>query len=304
MRWTLALGALVLGVVAEAALQQPRADLLQLVESERAFATLSARDGTRTAFLAFLAQGAVVFDPQPTDGRALHETRPASEDRLEWRPALAGIASSGDLGYTSGPWRYRRAGAATSEAHGHYVSVWQRQADGTWRVVADIGISHPLAGDGPEDVEYVDVPGPPSSRADEPSSSARLESVLEADRTFSRHAASRGIVNAYASYLADFARVYRSPSLPLPRAEALDLIGELDRPETVGSTADMSIPWTWMPRGGAVSGAADLAFTYGTARPSPTPAGAPEPHSYLRIWRRFTDGWRVEIDVMIPAARP
>jgi ketosteroid isomerase-like protein len=288
MRWTLCLGTLVLGLAPGATPQEPRADLLALVEAERSFAATAVIDGVRAAFLAYLAEGAIVFEPEPTDGRMVHQARPVSDDRLEWQPALAGIAASGDLGYTSGPWRFHRAGSSvTSDVYGHYVSVWQKQDDGTWKVAADIGVSHPaaVASDGNE-VEVVAPMSPSAVTA----SAETMASLLEVERAFSERSSRGDAALAYDAYLAEAVRVYRPQHVPLARAEAIALIGT-----AAGS-------WSWTPRGGAVSGAGDLGYAYGSATWQSSGDGESVPHSYLRVWRRLSAGWRVEIEVMIPAA--
>jgi ketosteroid isomerase-like protein len=61
---------------------------------------------------------------------------------LRWRPLVADAAAAGDLGYTIGAWDFveRRAGAAPAvTARGRYLTVWRKQPDGGWKVVADIG---------------------------------------------------------------------------------------------------------------------------------------------------------------------
>ena len=59
-------------------------------------------------------------------------------------PILVGVAASGDMGFTSGPWSAHAAGT-DGLAHGHFLTVWKRGDDGIWRVQVDGGISHPAA---------------------------------------------------------------------------------------------------------------------------------------------------------------
>src|SRR6202023_4231773 len=49
------------------------------------------------------------------------------------------------LGYTTGPYVLRETGPGQrGEAqNGYYVTVWRRQADGAWKVVADLGATTP-----------------------------------------------------------------------------------------------------------------------------------------------------------------
>jgi ketosteroid isomerase-like protein len=58
---------------------------------------------------------------------------------LSWRPTYAKVV--GDLGITSGPYEAHRQDAEGQDrpSTGSYVTVWQRQNDGTWRFVWDGG---------------------------------------------------------------------------------------------------------------------------------------------------------------------
>ena len=57
---------------------------------------------------------------------------------------LSGIAfasAAGDLGYTLGTWQsthYNEAGKGQVTT-GKYVTIWRKQADGSWKVVFDGG---------------------------------------------------------------------------------------------------------------------------------------------------------------------
>ena len=42
------------------------------------------------------------------------------------------------MGWTWGTY-VTTATADSSQTHGHYLNVWRKTSDGTWRVVADIG---------------------------------------------------------------------------------------------------------------------------------------------------------------------
>jgi ketosteroid isomerase-like protein len=58
---------------------------------------------------------------------------------VSWQPTKVGVSREGDLGYTSGIYELNLTGAngkAVSD-HGKYLTVWKKQADGSWRVVAD-----------------------------------------------------------------------------------------------------------------------------------------------------------------------
>lgn len=64
--------------------------------------------------------------------------------RLEWRPTRAAARAGSDLGYTVG--RYRATPKENPDSvidTGTYVTIWERQADGSWKVALDVGSPDP-----------------------------------------------------------------------------------------------------------------------------------------------------------------
>lgn len=58
---------------------------------------------------------------------------------LNWQPTKVEVSRGGDLGYTSGVYELKLTGPngkAVSD-HGKYLTVWKKQPDGSWKVVAD-----------------------------------------------------------------------------------------------------------------------------------------------------------------------
>ncbi len=125
-----------------------------LVATEYAFAA-SARTSIRAAFLEYLAEDSLVLQPNPRPGRALYTaakdtsakdtaakdtSAKDTSERLEWYPAIADIAGSNDLGFTTGPWIY--TDAAGNKSYGDFLTVWKRYPDCRWRIELDGGISH------------------------------------------------------------------------------------------------------------------------------------------------------------------
>jgi uncharacterized protein (TIGR02246 family) len=64
---------------------------------------------------------------------------------LDWRPTEAEVSGDGTMAYTIGTWDYYARGrdSARTAGSGHYLTVWRRQADQSWKVIADIGTQHP-----------------------------------------------------------------------------------------------------------------------------------------------------------------
>ena len=78
--------------------------------------------GNKVRVLEYLAAESIIFNPMPTDGRAVYTERPALPGTLVWHPLFADITDTGDLGYTTGPWTFSDS-LGTPVAYGHYVSV-------------------------------------------------------------------------------------------------------------------------------------------------------------------------------------
>jgi ketosteroid isomerase-like protein len=64
---------------------------------------------------------------------------------LDWRPVMAEVSADGAMAHTIGTWDFHVRGkdSAATAGSGHYLTVWRRQADGSWKVLADIGTQHP-----------------------------------------------------------------------------------------------------------------------------------------------------------------
>jgi ketosteroid isomerase-like protein len=115
----------------------------KLVATERAFARAAAETSTKEAFLKFLADDAVVFEPTAVNGKEVWSKRPPSVGLLSWEPVWADISADGSIGYTTGPWEFRPKGKdGDPVAFGEYVTIWKKQKDGEFKAILDIGISH------------------------------------------------------------------------------------------------------------------------------------------------------------------
>jgi len=118
-----------------------------LVASERAFAALSLAQNSRTAFLTFLDDSAVIFRPHPVNGKEFINRQQPRTSVLAWEPIFAECSAGGDLGYTTGPWRFSTASQPEKPvAFGHFVTLWGNTGGGAWRVMLDIGTSNPEPG--------------------------------------------------------------------------------------------------------------------------------------------------------------
>jgi len=81
--------------------------------------------------------------------RALMEKSLGQGATLRWKPKRAQVVVPGKLGTTTGRYEFRSKDAKGKpvKATGTYLTVWQKQADGTWKVIYDTGVPDPPAGE-------------------------------------------------------------------------------------------------------------------------------------------------------------
>ncbi len=261
---------------AEPAPARPQAAVDELAANERSFAGIASRHGVREAFLAYLAEDAVVFRPTPVPARPLYAALPPDgEELLSWEPVTAVVAASGELGYTTGPWSYwERAGTGEATAFGQFLSVWQRNAAGQWRLVADTGISHP-------EPTAPETWGPPAESAAVLVAAGEPASVERAEGAYCAALAGEGIA-AFARLADPGVRLLRDGHQPArDREAALAVLGAAPAPSGCETT------------GSRTAASADLAATWGVG--SLADDGR---YAFLRVWQRRADEpWRLTVDL-------
>jgi ketosteroid isomerase-like protein len=284
-----ALVAMALGCSPEFTMDQ---ELQSLVETERAFSRHSVENGMRDAFLTYLAEESIVFEPGPVDGRKVHQGREETSGTLIWWPVWAEIASGGDMGYTTGPWEFRRiVEGDTAVGYGHYVSVWRKQPDGAWRVAIDAGNAYARPEVVRRKLAVPDYHRPVLKPLDEGAVAASRAALLQAERDLSELSATRDAAEAFCGHTTEDVRLYRTGIYPAVGKETL-------RRMLSGIEGRLS----WEPIEAVISATADLGYTYGISRIEPEgEQGAAAEFSYLRIWKRQPDGpWKVCLDLANP----
>lgn len=240
-----------------------------LIAAERRFSADAERIGIASAFRAHVAPDGVLIRPDPVPApEALAKDVDTPGLRLEWQPAIAAIARSGDLGFTTGPYQITHGDKVV---HGRFLTIWERGSDGTWRWYLDHGL--PPIGIGPGDPAPTVVAilrrGVPAKAASAPGASA-ADSSLNA-------AIVAGDTGVIAGYLAPDGHLLRAKRGMVKKAAAGDDRMTVSVAETLGIR---------------VSAAGDLAASYGRLMQ----AAGGRPHYYVRIWRRDRADWRLLVD--------
>ena len=141
--------------VPEVDLEAARAELAQ---TDLAFAAAAAEAADAELVASFWADEAVIIPPDSPEirGKAailefVRESMALPGFSVYWEPVEVQVGPSGLVGYTIGPNRFtvpdEEGNIMTHD--GTYVTVWQKQVDGSWKCVLDIWNHRPPA-DGAE----------------------------------------------------------------------------------------------------------------------------------------------------------
>lgn len=246
-----------------------------VIAAERAFAARGSEVPVKQAFLDFAAPDGVLVSSAggARNARDVISGWPDRDDAgyIKWWPVFAGISADGGLGFTTGPAVY-----GDNAGFSNYFTVWRKQPDGSWRWMIDTGVSMP----GPS-AEGRDAPvrvvAAASGRRAPPT--VALPEMDAADTAFAAEAAADAHA-AYGAAVADDARV----------------LGILDAPATGRAAIQAAlaqrpaaIAFERLGSGTAASG--DLGWTYGRA--SYEKDGAAVATTFVRVWRRDREGWRI-----------
>jgi hypothetical protein len=259
---------------------QINADLQTLADTEKSFARTASEKGTKSAFLEFAAPDGVLFQPNIINAKTYWNSRGDSKGLLAWQPSYVDISSNGVLGWTTGPWEFYPNGKDDkATAFGDFVTLWQKQPDGKFRFVLDIGISHAQAQVG--GVEWKS----PASVGKEMNS--RRIAAGDSSNGFFTLANQNNLKKAYKSYAADDIRVLREGKMPILGKDAF--LDELKKDKMSVAFAKRSVFFE----------AADLAYinnTYVLTRADKTI----EKGNFLQIWKLRGGKWQIVLDIFNP----
>lgn len=259
---------------------QINSDLAKVAETEKSFARTAFEKGTKSAFLEFAAPDGIMFYPTAVNAITYWKSRDESKALLSWQPSFVDISSNGVLGWTTGPWEYRPNGKTDApSAWGEFVTLWQKQPDGKFRFVLDIGVSHEKA-----QVEGVEWKSPADIGKE---LNEQRMTAGDSANGFFQMTGQNSLSKAYKSFAADDIRVLREGKMPILGKNAF--LSELKKNK-------MSVAFT---KRGSFFGAADLAYisnTYVLTRADKTV----EKGNFVQIWKLRGGKWQIVLDLFNP----
>ena len=255
-----------------------------ITNAEKKFYETGQEKGTRAAFLEFLAPDAIVFRPGPVNGQEAWSKRPETGLDLVWEPTFAAIARSGDFGYDTGPskWRGKKSDPQFT-GFGHFVSIWKKQKDGSWKVALDCGIENTRS-----DVKPVLKLVTPANRGQ-----GTLESLQQTQSAFIT-TAKFDFTKALQQFGSDQVRLYRDGSFPTVGKKAgMELLGS----EQAGLAMEVMKS--------DLSSSGDLAYSYGSCSDTRTQPG--RAGHFVQVWQTDAAGvWKLALDwqQLLPLTKP
>lgn len=252
----------------------------ELIQTEKNFAAWSVSYSTKEAFLKFLDSSGVVFDNgKAVNGIEFWSMREKRPGILNWQPRYAEIAPSGDLGYTTGPWTFKKSENDTVLARGLYTTIWHTTKTGEWKFLVDLGVN-----DTPEDNDscwriertFTDT-----------ICKGSLRSLLKAEKSFIRHTSKsvrgwprkewymRSFSGTGYSILSRNHRLYAMDTDPY-----LDVMNEM--PEKI----------KYHIIGSGIASSGNLGYVFGITKING------KTDNYLRIWHNEVWGWKLILEVL------
>ena len=252
----------------------------RIYETERAFEKMVADSGINAAFIEFLAPVSVIFSPGAVDGRERWKARAKSPAALTWNPILIDVSSNGALGYSIGNSIYRPKGKDDPNMiYGHYLSIWSRQGDGTYRAALDTVINHEKPAVIPNDWK-----SPVRSDA------KNTKNLIAGDAAtvFYETAEKVSIVKAYKTYLADDAILLRDGKEPFRgKKAAVDFL----------NSQKSKIKFAKLK---SFIETNDLAYVNSAYSITDKAGKVTENGNFVQVWKFNNGKWQLVADVFVP----
>jgi ketosteroid isomerase-like protein len=264
-------------------------DLQAMIQTERDFVKMAKDQNTRDAFLYYVTDDVISSGPNGLiTGKDRWRNQKAGAAWLYWDVAFSDIAASGDIGYNTGPWEFRKTKTNDEKpiAFGEFNSIWKKQSDGTWKNVLDIGIGHdegPLVASIKASTSANPLTKKYSTSADEKNKLAELEKkFIEANTKDTR--------SAYYKFLSSESRLIHSEHLPIITPE--------DKQKYLMTAVS---PTNVELVSGDIASSNDLGYFYGKGNVQVTKDGKAETKiaTYLRVWKKEGGrNWKIVLDVL------
>ena len=254
--------------------------LQKVYDTEKAFEKSAAEKGINQGFIEFLASDGLIFVPERANGREFWKSRPKSAAAIHWNPTFVDVSSNGVMAYTTGNSVYKPKGKDDANAiYGEYATVWQRQPNGNYLAVLDLGISHDQANN---ETKWLS-PADSGKELNE-----KKYSAADYSTAFFEAAAKQGLSKAYKTFLADDARLLREGKMPI--------IGKVNALKEFKNDKSKII----FTKRSFFVGAADMAYISNTYTATDKNDKPLEKGNFLQVWKLRGNRWEIVLDAFVP----
>lgn len=259
-------------------------NLNTLIATEYSFASTAAGMGTRDAFLKFVADDGIIFRPNAVNGKTFLSNAPKRPGLLSWYPTYAGISRDGDMGFTTGPADFKKDKDSSAIWFGNFSTVWQRQSNGEFKFVIDMGNSNskPMERYVPLKYDSTDINSLALRRSVK---RIKADELLNYDKEFTMIISKMGVESTYKKFINEESRLLRDEFYPIVGTSAI-----------TDYLSKNSGTYTFNPIGGKISSSKDLGFTYGVLTISDAENNNGK-YNYMHIWKKEGKRWIIIIDV-------
>lgn len=245
---------------------------------EMLFSCTSAVKGRNQAFVEYLDDSCMTFNPVPVLAKPIYRASKSGQSILTWQPECIEVSSSADIAYSTGPWELRPSKLSDIPISvGHYFSIWKYSSDG-WKVIFDHGTNSPEGRNTVEKLQYI---VPSSRRRTVADKEFHLSSFQSKEVQFTHEAQFVSLHSAYKVYAAKNIRMFRDQtSLLKGKATVLRKVSQ------------DTVHYRYIPWDSRISTAGDLGYAFGLAVSSTNDTCA-----FVRVWRK-EKAWEIAIDML------
>ncbi len=249
----------------------------ELIQAEKNFAAYSVAHSTKEAFQKFIDSNSIMFDNgKPVKAIEFWEKREKNAGVLNWWPQYAEISSSGDFGYTTGPWTFQSSKNDTIVARGQYTTVWHVNQNGEWKFLVDLGISNTQINTAEDVIRINQIKQKENSEKTSPGYPFLENTDNDFLKLFTANKS-----KAYKKYLSEESILNRNGYLPA--------VSQAGKRKMIQATPSFD---NYTSDGRGISPVPDMGYSYGTT------VIKDKRENYLRIWRREKNGWKIAVEVL------
>jgi ketosteroid isomerase-like protein len=187
------------------------------------------------------------------------------------------------LGYTTGGWEFRPKGKTDKPVgFGEYVTLWQKQSDGSFKAVLDIGINHPASSFSAAAWKSPVDAGSGVKSVRNGVTSSTLTDIFS----------NKSMANGYFNYLADDCLVLRDGNLPFyGKQNAFLALENLDKEFPPSSFLNFS--------GNMSKIFGNMMYVWGVYQLSDKDKTVKK-WNFMQIWKHRNGKWQIVLDIFNP----